>query len=202
MKEFIYENKHSLTPELCDHIIYLFNNSKEHQYIGRCGPGKIKLETKITTDLEITRCVNPDFHLHSQWLEVKNTLVNELKKNLSQYYFDLDPDKSIFNFDVIHNIKTFSSFLIHKYDKNKGKFTYHNDRYIDRKTNRYRILNYLWYLNDIDEGGETEFFGCYTLKPEKGKLVLFPSEWFFPHTGKIPISDDKYVIAGWIYVNI
>ena len=83
---------------------------------------------------------------------------------------------------------------------NIGKFTYHNDLSID--TYGYRLVNYLWYLNDVEEGGETEFFGNYKIKPEKGKLVFFPSEWFFPHTGKIPISNDKYVIAGWMYVDI
>jgi hypothetical protein len=184
MKEFIYENKNSLSPEFCNNVINLFNNTKENHYLGRCGAGRIKLNTKVTTDLEITNCTNPTIPLHLEWSEVKATLIKELEKNLSQYYFNLDPEKKIFNFDVIHKIKSYSSFLIHKYDKNKGKFTYHNDRCIDKKNDRYRVLNYLWYLNDIEEGGETEFFGYHILKPEQGKMVLFPSEWFFPHTGK------------------
>jgi len=59
----------------------------------------------------------------------------------------------------------------------------------------------LWYLNDVECGGETEFFGNYTIKPEAGKLVFFPSEWFFPHSGKKPVSNNKYVIAGWLYID-
>jgi hypothetical protein len=58
----------------------------------------------------------------------------------------------------------------------------------------------MWYLNDVNEGGETLFFEKYSIKPQKGKIVIFPAEWFFQHKGKIPISNDKYIITGWIYI--
>ena len=63
------------------------------------------------------------------------------------------------------------------------------------------MFTYLWYLNTVIEGGETVFWDSYKIKPEAGKIVLFPACWTFPHTGKMPISNDKYIITGWIYVN-
>ena len=61
------------------------------------------------------------------------------------------------------------------------------------------LLTFLFYLNTLEEGGHTEFWGNYKIKPETGKLLLFPASWTFPHCGKTPISDNKYIITGWIY---
>jgi hypothetical protein len=33
-----------------------------------------------------------------------------------------------------------------------------------------------------------------------GKLLLFPASWVFPHRGKMPISEDKYIVTGWFHV--
>ena len=62
-----------------------------------------------------------------------------------------------------------------------------------------RHLTFLWYLNDVEEGGETEFWGQYGIKPEAGKLILFPASWTFPHKANVPISSDKYIITGWLW---
>jgi hypothetical protein len=39
------------------------------------------------------------------------------------------------------------------------------------------------------------------VKPEAGKLLFFPATWTYPHRGMMPISNDKYIITGWIYLN-
>ena len=44
-------------------------------------------------------------------------------------------------------------------------------------------------------------FGTYKIKPQRGKLVIFPASWTHPYENCIPISEDKYVICGWIYSN-
>jgi hypothetical protein len=55
----------------------------------------------------------------------------------------------------------------------------------------------------VNEGGETEFFnGRIKIKPEKGKLLLFPSTWTFMHKGNTPISSNKYIVTGWLYADI
>ena len=67
------------------------------------------------------------------------------------------------------------------------------------KSGGQRVVSCLFYLNDEFEGGETELWGEKRIKPEKGNLLLFPAHWAFPHTGKMPISHDKYIITGWLY---
>ena len=50
------------------------------------------------------------------------------------------------------------------------------------------------YLNDVDVGGETEFPDWnIAVKPEKGKVLLFPCNYLFKHKGNVPISNEKYV---------
>ena len=88
-----------------------------------------------------------------------------------------------------------------KYTKLKGRYIYHQDFMTDWETKKYRVITFLWYLNDVVEGGETEFWAKYKVKPEAGKLLFFPSTWTYPHRGMMPISNDKYIITGWIYLN-
>ena len=65
--------------------------------------------------------------------------------------------------------------------------------------NLHRVIVYLWYLNDVYDGGETEIYNNILIKPEAGKLLIFPALWYYKHRGKMPLSNDKYVITGWFY---
>jgi hypothetical protein len=63
-----------------------------------------------------------------------------------------------------------------------------------------RILAFILYLNDVEEGGETEFITLNRLvKPETGKVLCFPCNFMFPHKGNIPISNDKYIVTAFVY---
>ena len=63
-----------------------------------------------------------------------------------------------------------------------------------------RFLTYMVYLNDIKEGGETEFLYQRTrLKPKKGTIVLFPTYYTHTHRGNPPLKGTKYAITGWFW---
>jgi len=49
------------------------------------------------------------------------------------------------------------------------------------------------YLNDND--GVTEFptLGVKTT-PKKGSLIMFPPTWQYPHAGRLPSDNDKYIL--------
>ena len=63
------------------------------------------------------------------------------------------------------------------------------------------LITYLFYLNTIEEGGETEFIDGTKIKPETGKLLIFPATWTYEHRGNVPISSNKYICTGWLYNN-
>lgn len=61
-----------------------------------------------------------------------------------------------------------------------------------------RVVNYMLYLNTVEEGGETEFlYQGVKLKPKQGSLVFFPTGFTHPHRGNPIYKDSKYIITGW-----
>jgi len=185
---FIYENNYSIPDELCDNIIELFD-LEENKKDGRTLSG-VNKEIKDTTDFTIP---NDD----KKWEKIYNFLVKELHKNIKLYNKKIMND---YNFDKLIPKKIFiEGLMVQRYLKGIGKYVYHDDGLTDYKNNKRRIITYIWYLNDIEEGGETEFFNKYKIKPKTGKIVLFPANWCFPHCGKVPLSSNKYIITGWIY---
>lgn len=186
----IYENENSLSHELCRDIIELFENDKDNgKYQGVTGSGLNK-NVKDTTDLVITN--------FPSWDNVTLCLKKELQKNIVEYIKRLN---NKINNPVIHDQHLATSAMqMQKYNKNEGKYIYHNDALIEKE--RTRVITFIWYLNDVTDGGETEIWKYLKIKPTTGKLLLFPSCWTFPHRGNMPISSDKYIITGWLWSTI
>jgi hypothetical protein len=62
-----------------------------------------------------------------------------------------------------------------------------------------RVLNFILYLNDVEDGGETEFLYYHKrIKPKKGTLILFPAGLTHTHRGNPPLSGNKYILTGWV----
>ena len=54
------------------------------------------------------------------------------------------------------------------------------------------------YLNDVKEGGETEFpQQDIKFKPKAGNMMFWPAYWTHPHKGIPAPKEIKYIITGW-----
>jgi len=86
---------------------------------------------------------------------------------------------------------------IKRYSVDAGdRFQPHFDA-LDYCSNRYMV--FLWYLNDVSEGGETEFCDLgLRVKAQQGRLLMFPPYWMFQHAGLPPRSNDKYMISTYL----
>lgn len=63
-----------------------------------------------------------------------------------------------------------------------------------------RFLAIFWYLNDVEDGGETTFINNnLSVKPKTGRLIMFPPFWMYPHKGNIPKSNDKYLLSTYLH---
>jgi Rps23 Pro-64 3,4-dihydroxylase Tpa1-like proline 4-hydroxylase len=197
MEELIYINERSLSPELCAEIINVFETNDLCNMIktSGCVVGGVNSLVKDTIDV----CL-PNNSTDTSVNNIVDVLTNELNRNIHKYIEFLKN----YNINIERNtfFLQYETFQIQKYMKNIGKFTYHEDSHIEYNEYRYRVFTYLWYLNDVDEGGETEFLNNrIKVKPNAGKLILFPACWTFPHKGHVPVSNDKYIVTGWVFIN-
>ena len=55
------------------------------------------------------------------------------------------------------------------------------------------------YLNDVEEGGETEFLHfSKRVKPKTGRIVIWPASFPYLHRGNPPLSGEKYILTSWM----
>lgn len=128
--------------------------------------------------------------------------------------FDLDKLKLLMvNFDIAlrhyyteTNIKKYcdSSELITEHIKiqrtlrSEGYHVWHVEHAASRDQSK-RVLVYSIYLNDVEEGGETEFlYQSQRVKPVKGRIVIWPAGFPYVHRGNPPLSNEKYIVTSWI----
>jgi len=89
-----------------------------------------------------------------------------------------------------------------KYDRGVGNYAYwHCEVYPQAPDNEalHRTLFYMCYLNDVDVGGETDFFSQgRSIAPRIGRMVVAPAYFTHTHRGRTPLSHDKYIVTSWV----
>ena len=67
-------------------------------------------------------------------------------------------------------------------------------------TTIHRLFAWMTYLNDVEEGGTTDFdYYKVKIKPQTGKTLIWPAEWTHAHTGSVLKGGKKYIITGWLH---
>lgn len=85
---------------------------------------------------------------------------------------------------------------VQKTEIGEGFHAWHSER--DGGTYNSRYLAYTIYLNDVEEGGETEFLYQHKrLKSNTGTICIFPANFTHTHRGNPPLSNTKYIMTGW-----
>jgi hypothetical protein len=113
--------------------------------------------------------------------------------------------KTLFHYS--NQYPTFTEILDHptisedfKLQKTLPGEGYHLWHYENINVEKYinRVLVWTVYLNDIKEGGETEFLYQHKrISPKKGTICLFPAYFTHTHRGNPPLSNPKYIATGW-----
>jgi Rps23 Pro-64 3,4-dihydroxylase Tpa1-like proline 4-hydroxylase len=186
MNPFIWVKDDVISREICESIIKKFN-ADERKSPGITGSG-YQPKAKRSTDLVISG--------KEEWKEEDALFFDVLAENHPQYqkYVDdiMNGESSIQIFRSV-DVKD-SGYQIQKTIPGE-EYVWHNDSAASVDYNR--ALTYIWYLNDVPEGGETEFYDGTLIKPVRGRMVIFPATWTFMHRGKTPASD-KYIVTGWM----
>lgn len=93
-----------------------------------------------------------------------------------------------------------TGFRVQEYKKGVGYYREHIDGGMgDTTFTRDRVLAAIIYLNDVEIGGETYFREHdINVTAKVGSICLFPTHWAYPHQGRVPISNDKWIISTFI----
>lgn len=177
----------NLSRETCREIVATFEKDKANQVPGRTLHGALP-DVKRTTDLLISK--------NGLWQDIDAAVFDKLRGAIEEYVSVIPHEHDLK--DILTSTLRDRGYLIHKYDKLDGFYHWHND-FLVLSNGQWRVLTFLWYLNDVEEGGETEFIDGTTIKPEAGKLLIFPATWSLKHRARRPLSGDKYVMTGWLY---
>lgn len=172
-----------MSERICDNLIKLFNDNKNFQR-----PGKQRY--KGVTSVNKTHKESTDFPIDPKCMigcigDYRKALQVILEKYNKKY-----PDSDKVNF---YNIK--ENFVIQHYNPGGGYKQWHSERG-DVHTSS-RILVFMTYLNDVDDGG-TYFKNQKLLVPaKKGLTLIWPTDWTHTHKGQISHTKEKYIITGW-----
>ena len=176
LQEFI--NDLSICDELVD---YHKNSSLKHP---GTNSGIVNTSIKASTDVEINNNNVNDDLIQRYFKELTVVCHKYIEKyEYSNYYGAWDISE---NFNIQH------------YKPSEGYYAWHTERVNHTHPINNRHLVFMTYLNDVDDGGETEFYyQKLKIKAEKGKTVIFPADWTYTHRGITSPTQDKYIITGW-----
>ena len=173
--------------ELCKEIIDFFENNSDLHTKGTTGGGvdeSIKKSTDITIKPENLK-------------DEKYKVFNKYFENLYQCFTDY---KEQYDF-----LKTFvkkihiGPFNIQKYLPGGHFARLHSER--TDMAHIHRIFAWMTYLNDVDDGGTTDFdYYKVKVKPKTGKTLIWPAEWTHAHRGSVLNGGEKYIITGWLHL--
>jgi len=165
---------------LCDMILNEYQNDDSWQN-ATIGTGQLKLDKRNCETLGLSFPCNI----------VKNETV---RKNLdSEVHFFVSKAMSFYSNKYKVMCETDTGYDLLKY-KEGGFFTQH----IDESPINNRTVSLSINLNDDYEGGEFAFFDREkVIKLEKGDILMFPSNYIYPHEIMPILKGTRYSIVTW-----
>lgn len=220
--DFIEVYPNAIPTDLCGRLLRLLD-THSGVYQGKTGGG-VDVSKKNSTDLMLDA--------HPELDGIRNELLNHTFEWVSNYFdkyslalmgavsvnvvsnsgeqTTLNPD----NYgvlgkpklaDIIRYLFRSGSVNLQRYRKGSGGYPHwHSEQFpqIDSSDALHRVVFFMYYLNDVEDGGETEFFYQERkIRPKQGTLVVAPASFTHSHRGNIPLSEDKNIATSWILFN-
>ena len=182
----VYDNY--ITKEECDKAITFFENqSKFNKTLNRN-----MSERASSLKKKDEQYFSHGGNIHIWWQELKTMMIN-YDLAFQNYCTNVGAKDS---YDVDNFL--FTTLKIQKTLPTEGYHVWHieHGKGFD---NEARAFVFSIYLNDVEEGGETEFLHfSKRIKPKKGRIVIWPSGFPYVHRGNPPLSGEKYILTSWM----
>ena len=214
----IYDD--ALPQAFCEQIIQQFEAFPQIQSAGKIGSG-VDTKKKDSTDC----CISE----YQEWTPINQQLFNVTLEKLVDYVLaypflvcgamaptlqlesgevlelsheniDRVPRGQLKN--VILSMYRPGYLNMQKYRAGSGGYHHWHSELYPREANcetLHRVLLFMFFLNDVEEGGHTDFFyQKLAVKPKAGRMVIAPAGFTHTHKGNVPVSNDKYIVTSWI----
>lgn len=223
MTDFIELYPEVLSADFCRDVIRQFEQSP-HKNPGRTGGG-VDTRKKLSADIYL----NQHAEFYPALEKILQVCSQQIAQYIEKYFFSLISGIALTvqhpvtkkpvqltadNFDEVgkSNVVNLMRYLFRlapvnaqKYQQGQGNYGYwHSEIFPQTGENNalHRLFLFLIYLNDVDEGGETDFYyQGRSFKPKAGSMIIAPCGFTHTHRGNIPISSDKYVLTSWVMFN-
>lgn len=219
-QDFITVIDDVLDKAFCQELIDAFEQS-DKRVAGRTGFG-VDVSKKHSTDITLNlheelqpvlrrlldKCFPP---LRDYLAELKFPLIGAMSPSVRDSETGQNVFLSLENWDrlalpildgLVGSLYRYGNMNVQKYDAGKGGyFHWHSEVYPqDEKCEPlHRVLLFMFYLNDVAEGGETEFYyQNLKIAPKAGRMVIAPAGFTHTHRGNMPVSNDKYIATSWV----
>jgi prolyl 4-hydroxylase len=181
LRDYIQVYDDALAPDFCARMIESFHAMERFQRDNGRG-FRAGLEESAWTELDISPLADAGF---------KGFFVQQIEAALARY------NASLGLTIPVPATPKLAELVIKRYRPNgEENFQPHFDSLGD-VANRYLV--FLWYLNDVAEGGETVFVDLdVSVSPKAGRLLVFPPYWMYQHAGRAPISGEKYILSTYL----
>jgi hypothetical protein len=169
---------------MCDEIVNFFEANPAYQGAGSIDGG-VDESLKKTTDIPI----KPK-QLEQEKYKIFNTYINNVVNCFNDYKEQWPFLNTIKGMEI-------GTFNLQKYSPGGHFSAVHTER--ASSSTMHRVLAFMTYLNDVEEGGETSFhYYDINVQPKKGKTIIWPAEWTHAHSGGVVKQGCKYIVTGWI----
>ncbi|OJT25602.1 proline hydroxylase [Archangium sp. Cb G35] len=220
MTDFIEVHDGVLSPRLCQDILQLFEKSP-HVQRGRTGGG-VDVTKKDSYDLNLNQHADYQPVLR----QLLDAAFPPLKSYLRKYLYSLIGAVSLStkhpktgqvttltreNFaelgdpvfeQLVGFLYRYGDLTVQKYLKGSGGYPHWHSEVYPKDAGcepLHRVLAFQFYLNDVGQGGETEFFYQEKkVQSKAGRMLIFPAGFTHTHRGNVPESNDKYIITSWV----
>ena len=189
LKNFVGIFDNAVTPEYCKKAIDFYKDSKEAGFA-------LDRQTREAEILKIQKDDTSIFLNTSSIMELK--ACKELCTGFNDAVWECYR-KYVDNYQILKVAAPHTNYHLkmQKTEIGQGYHAWHFED--DGRAYSQRLLVYSLYLNDVEEGGETEFlYYPMRVKPKEGTMLIWPAGFTHTHRGNPPISNSKYIITGWI----
>lgn len=190
MKEFIGVFENAITDRHCEELIDAFKTSKE---MGQTRMRQEYDDSLITgKDDESMTLAEPNSELSKITFQNQAGFLEYMNDEIVEAYVKHHPILS-------EHPRCVFEGKVQRTLPGQGYHIWHCEQNGTKTHDRDRFLAWSVFLNDVEEGGETEFLHQHLrFKPKAGTALVFPAYFTHLHRGNPPLSGEKYIATGWV----